>query len=145
MKSGFIDKKRVGGKKSSTSTRKSEERMSDKSESFWDNLRKEIKAIGTDTRASDMRRFKAYMIDRVFAMEQGAKIREALLKTQEQKLQAAEGELSNACELIKSLRELAIDLWENDASETDWLDVDRFHELIEKAEQALEKVKRGGE
>lgn len=64
--------------------------MSDKSESFWDNLRREIKAIGTDTRASDMRRFKAYMIDRVFAMEQGVKIREALLKSQEEKLQAAE-------------------------------------------------------
>ena len=114
--------------------------MSDKNESFWDNLRREIKSIGTDTRASDMRRFKAYMIDRVFAMEQGVRIRETLLKSQEQKLQAAEKELSNACELIKSLRELAIDLWENDASETDWLDVERFHELIEKAE-TLEKLK----
>lgn len=66
----------------------------DNSEGFWDNLRKEIKSIGTDTRASDMRRFKAYMIDRVFAMEQGTKIRESLLSSQVEKLQALEENLT---------------------------------------------------
>lgn len=44
---------------------------------------------------------------------------------------------------IKSLRELAIDLWENDASETDWEDVERFHELIDKAETLAKYSERG--
>lgn len=111
--------------------------MSDKnSESFWDNLRREIKAIGTDTRASDMRRFKAYMIDRVFAMEQGAKIREALLKSQEEKLQAAEERERILREAVEACAHIGVDCGYGEYT-VEW--------GIGKARQALERVKRGGE
>ena len=42
--------------------------------------------------------------------------------------------LEKAVGYVKQLRELAIDLWENDASETDWLDIEYYHDLIEKTE-----------
>ena len=50
---------------------------------FYENLVAEIKSIGTDTRASDMRRFKASLIDKIWAIETGVKIREDLLKSQQ--------------------------------------------------------------
>jgi hypothetical protein len=56
-----------------------------------------------------------------------------------------EAKLEKAVGYVKELRELAIDLWENDASETDWLDVEYYHELIEKTEalEEIEKENRG--
>lgn len=39
--------------------------------------------------------------------------------------------------LVKDLREWSIDQWETNSSETDWQDVDRYYELIDKSEEIL--------
>jgi len=58
-----------------------------------------------------------------------------------EKIQDLEAKLAKAVEHVRKLRELAIDLWENDASETDWLDVEYYHDLIDKTE-TFEQIKK---
>ena len=78
----------------------------EKNKGFFENLRNEVKSIGVDTRASDMRRFKARIIDKISAMETGTHIREELLQNNDKRIKELQSELELYKQFAKEAKRL---------------------------------------
>jgi len=68
---------------------------------FWDNLVNEVESISINIRASDLRRFKASLKDKIFAMKTGSEIRRKINVTLEKEIQALKEKLEKADSLIR--------------------------------------------
>ena len=68
---------------------------------FWDNLVNEVESISINIRASDLRRFKASLKDKIFAMKTGSEIQRKINVTLEKEIQALKEKLEKAVDVIR--------------------------------------------